>query len=163
MIIVDRRDYMVSLLLIISFLLHITLIMAVYHLYQQLQLSKRSKDQELEILFADFLKEIRIENERLQSQLINEPPPKNEGKKEEMTLTKNRSITNKAEHYKENNFFNLLQEEKNDQLLETSIESKIFSMYNQGQSIDDIAKTLNRGKTEVALILKLHSNKAENT
>src|SRR5699024_5249692 len=41
-------------------------------------------------------------------------------------------------------------------VVEQTAESKIVSMHEQGLSIEEIAKQLHRGKTEVALIVKMY-------
>ncbi len=40
---------------------------------------------------------------------------------------------------------------------EPSLKSSVLSLYQQGKTVDDIAKQLNRGKTEIELIIKFHT------
>ena len=153
---------MVSLLLIISFLIHIILLLAVYYLYTQLQLIKNNKDENLQELLTNFIHEIRAENEQLKLQLdetkrnekkhINAPPlPKHlkpllEKQEEEENRKKSKSSLSI----------------KKDRL-ETSLEVQIAQLSKQGLSIEEIAKKLNKGKTEVELILKLNESVVVNT
>src|SRR5690625_5765568 len=108
---------MTSLLLIISFLLHIVLMMAVFNLFQQLQTLKQNHQRELDSLLTNFLDEIRHENDMLQKQLSNQKPTvktndeKIISKQEEIKKT----VQNESENKKENNL----------QPLHTTISDKI--------------------------------------
>src|SRR5690625_4446007 len=156
---------MVSLLLIISFLLHIILLIAIYFLYQQIEQLKRDKNSQLETTLSNFLNEIKAENERLQLQIKNE----------------NNTVENKVNHNRPNVHFEqemqknmikkdvkreynykppqpLLQVEKKLDKLETSLEAQVFQLAEEGMSVEDIAKKLNRGKIEIELMLKLNQN-----
>lgn len=149
---------MVSLLLIISFLLHTVLLMTVYYLHQQLQQTKRSRKKEIESLFENFLQEIKQENELLQHQLVERH--KNTNTNSVYTPPKEERINVSPKPLKHHYKIDLqaLHEEKRDEL-ETSVEGQVFQLYREGKSIEEIARELHRGKTEIELMIKLHENK----
>src|SRR5699024_10431109 len=60
---------MTSFLLIISFLLHIIILTAVFQLNQQLHKSKKQTNDEIEEVLSSFLEEIKVENEQLKEML----------------------------------------------------------------------------------------------
>jgi len=146
---------MLSFLLIISFLLHIIVLVAVYYLFQQIQLLKQDNTKELTDLFETYLKEIRRENRRLESKIDistfsnerNEKPNKLKDVTEE-----NIPI------FDENDKTELKIDTIHDQF-ETSLDAKILQLYHQGMEVTEIAQTLNCGKTEAALIINLYNKK----
>jgi len=141
----------------LSFLLHIVLLLAVYYLYQQLQLTKQHQEKQLETVLADFLDELKRENERLQSQL-----EKNTSDYTQNVPVQTDPVYNVEENEKNWPVNNVDDSDKKDQV-ETSLESQILQLNHQGFSIEEIAKQLNRGKTEVELIVKLHHSRVVNT
>jgi len=44
--------------------------------------------------------------------------------------------------------------------VETSLEAQILQLHTNGETIDDIAKKLNCGKTEAEIIIKMHQKKS---
>lgn len=151
---------MVSLLLIISFLLHIVLIIAIYFLYQQIIQIRRNNHDEieaLESLLQKFLREIRTENERLQSQLQQKDVFKKEHKEDPI----GKNVDNRVKKLKNReNIYQIHTPQKavleKEDKIETSLEAQVFQLAKQGLSIEEIAKKLNRGKTEIELLMKLH-------
>lgn len=148
---------MVSLLLIVSFLLHIVLLIAIYFLYQQVEQLRRHKNEELESLLQNFLTEIREENERLQSRLQKQETAKIEKNVESFdgNVEKRVKKIKNRENIYQINTPQIKADEKNDKI-ETSLEAKIFQLANEGMTVEEIAKKLNRGKTEIELMMKLH-------
>lgn len=157
---------MVSLLLIISFILHAVTLLAVYQLFQQLEKTKQDKNDELETMLLDFMQEIKAENE----QLI-------EISKQKMTsaTTTNASFINEKkvnqptsepfqQTEQENDAFDISSlVEQYDEVTELSEEGKVLQLQEKGFSTEDIARKLNRGKTEIELILKLQQQIKQNT
>lgn len=146
---------MLSFVLIISFLLHIILLVAVYYLFQQIQLLKQDKTKELTDLFETYLKEIRSENRRLESEIDISTISKERNEK----LTNDMDITEKdITNFGENDKADLKIDAIHDQF-ETSIDAKILQLHHQGMEVTEIAQTLNCGKTEAALIINLDHKK----
>lgn len=149
---------MISILLIISFLLHLIFLVIIYQLYQQIGNLKSERSRETEVLLSRFLDEIKQENRQLQQQL------QQENKKEQNTATIKSQAKYEPEQTAEVN-----KEPENDisefppipiateDKVETSIESQVFQMHQKGISTETIAKQLNRGKTEVELLIKLQN------
>ncbi len=124
-----------------------------YRLYQQLQLIDRDQEQRLEQLLSNFLQEIKVENKQLQSQLNDKPP----------SPTNKEADTDPVTHYATKNYEDKIvgssfpiKETKD--FFETSGEAEVLHFHQQGLTIEEIAKKLNRGKTEVELIIKLNQN-----
>jgi peptidoglycan hydrolase CwlO-like protein len=142
---------MVSFLLIISFLLHLAALGAIYKLFQQIQSLKSHDLQEIDGLFEAYLQEIKTENSRLQAQLQSmkkseqETTPSNKPAKEQKVQS-----AEWMENLEQHLVFT------NEDKLEASLESKVLQMYSNGMVTGDIARKLNCGKTEVDIILKLH-------
>ncbi|MGJ9458884.1 DUF6115 domain-containing protein [Oceanobacillus sp. CF4.6] len=143
---------MVSFLLIISFLLHLAALGAIYKLFQQIQTLKSQDTKEIEGLFEAYLQEIKEENSRLQAQL-----KANQKNKSSITAKKQQGPEQESQpaHWLEGDMEQLLSPVEAD-TLEASLESKVLQMHSEGLAIGDIARNLDCGKTEVEIILKLH-------
>lgn len=158
---------MTSLLFLISFVLHIISITAIFLLFQQIQATKQNQKDQLESLLKSFVEDIREENERLQKSLQSNlssqqsEPNRNVNTQHTHTNKTDRSVSNrlvqnvKAEHITNK----LVQAENREDQIETSVESKILQLHEQGLSHEEIAKKMNRGKTEVELFLKMMQHK----
>ncbi|MFZ3576633.1 DUF6115 domain-containing protein [Virgibacillus sp. DJP39] len=145
---------MVSFLLIISFLLHIVTFLALYQLYKQVQLPKQeipSKD--MMDLFETYLEDIKLENRRLEETLTDKPQEKQNVETDKDLETTKRVVKNADEKVYST------PEVGDDVLYETSTHAKVLQMHDQGMSIEEIARKTNSGKTEVDLIVKLHTKK----
>lgn len=142
---------MVSFLLIISFLLHIASLLAIFKLLQNNQGNRQEQDDPREWmeLFDTYLKEIKEENARLEQNLTGHI-------KEDIKMKQS--------------FSNSLAEAESDQTagyapppikekdeVEASLQSRILQLHHKGYSETDIARLLNCGKTEAALVIKLHA------
>lgn len=156
-----------SLLFLISFILHIISITTIFLLFQQIQAIKHNQKEQIERMLHHFVEEIREENERLQAKLQSNLSPQqrdlNESMKELNRHTKERN-RNVAAQLKQNekieNVTNkMVQTEKREDKVETSLESKILQLHEQGLSHEEIAKKMNRGKTEIELFLKMMQHK----
>jgi|SRR5699024_8299395 len=148
---------MISILLIISFLLHLIFLVIIYQLYQQIGDLKSERSRDTEVLLSRFLDEIKQENRQLQQQL------QQVNKKEQVSTIQSQTEyepEQATEDIKEpaNDIFDfppipIATEDK----VETSIESQVFQMHQKGISTEKIAKQLNLGKTEVELLIKLQN------
>lgn len=143
--------------------------MAVFNLYQQLQQSKSKQNEEITDVLDKFLQQIKSENERLERRLTTnrtpiEKPLYDPAEKIHVTRNLEQSIyDDKQINNKQRNQYNpyKIQEERltqHDQI-ETSLESQVMSLHEQGYSYDKIAKQLNRGKTEIELMIKMNQLK----
>jgi len=147
---------MTSFLLIISFLLHIILLIVVYQLYQQIQLIKKETNEDIEIVLMEFLEEIKKENNQLkqtisiekQQQTVQASSPESQHIEKK---PKKPSIEQASSPMPLDALLN-----KQADVVEQSEESIIIAKYEQGYSIEQIAKDLHRGKTEVTLLLKMY-------
>ena len=138
---------MIQFMLIISFLLHIVLLMAVYHLFQQVQLSKKDNTNDITNLFESYLQEIKDENNRLQGELLVNTTQHNQEEK----LDKQDSKTNQYTPITPNNI---------DDHYEASLQAQILQLYNEGMLVEEIANRLGCGTTEAGLIIKLYEKRS---
>src|SRR5690625_89202 len=60
---------MTSFLFIVSFLLHILLLITVFYLYQHIQSLKNNQTSEVEHILNNFLQQLKIENEELEKKI----------------------------------------------------------------------------------------------
>lgn len=158
---------MVSLLFMISFLLHIVLLMAVYRLFRQLQQEKQQNNEQLETLAETLLAEMKLVNQALEQKQASQtesgsaasheqPVPRKEASSYE---TKSKPIV-KTEVAKHAPAFLEEKAEEKREAFEPSIEGKALQLANQGYTTEEIAKKLARGKTEVELMLKMMQHKS---
>lgn len=145
---------MTALLLMISFVLHLITLFTIYQLFKQIQTFKQEKSTAGDIvdLFETYLEEIKAENIRLQRE-----------------LTRNRStISDEVASLpetgeNEQSSIDLEYEEIPDidvnDSFEMSLQAKVLQLDGQGFPVEEIAKKLNCGKTEVGLMIKLHAKK----
>lgn len=162
---------MTALLLIISFLLHVILFMAIYQLYKQIQQLKKSKNSELHTVAEQFIAEIKEENKRLQERLsqhthsttskeTNNTVEPSQNSYEPISHTP--SQPTKASPNSKTHHISDLAETRHEEM-ELSLESKILQLYQKGLNIDQIAKQLKCGRTEVELIVHLQQQLKHNT
>lgn len=157
---------MTSFLWMISFLLHIILMYAVYSLFKQVQAERNARKAEIESLLAEFMDVLHEENNQLiqlfkQEDVMKEAREKPTNKTD--TAQENHLLSDhkKGEELQEGAHFGpILQRmiEKEHDKVETSPEVRMIQMYQAGKSIEEIARTFDRGKTEVELIVKLQKN-----
>jgi len=143
---------MSSFLFIISFLLHISLLAIVYYLFQQIQLLKKNNTNEVTELFESYLREIRSENRRLESEIESKVSHTDQEKVTQQFESNiiNEEVTNKVDLDKP-----ILKTDTIHDKFETSLEAKILQLYHQGMEVTEIAQMLNCGKTEASLIINL--------
>ncbi|GEN55805.1 swarming motility protein SwrB [Halolactibacillus alkaliphilus] len=164
------------LLIFFSFLLHVLTFIVLRHYYLKQQRFEadqhkfQSDKKELEQLLMSYLIEIKEENDRLVS-YIAKSPQRNKSdfsndyrtskKQDQYDDLEQQSMSKKdSDTTKENNntdYIPLVDEviDKREGY-EKSYQAEIISRYEQGQTTEAIAKALDRGKTEVELIIKFH-------
>ncbi|NPC92600.1 Swarming motility protein SwrB [Bacillus sp. WMMC1349] len=163
---------MSTILWLISFMLHGTLIYFVIILYTRLGAFKEAEKNQKQMLeetentLTAFLMELKDENDKLVQELqkdrtneINQKPEKFE---EEPALSLPESKEKDADlplyiesmiHEVEREEDELNQEE-DEEAEAVTFEEKAVLLYEQGLSIEEVAKQLKSGKTEVELLLK---------
>lgn len=120
-------------------------------MYKQLQILKQEDSSDVIELFETYLQEIKDENNRLQVELSGKTPQvKTESSQPREYIEKQTTSENeKMNNYKP-------PENQIDDSVEASLQARILQLYNKGLQETEIAKKLNCGKTEVALIIRLH-------
>ena len=155
-----------------SFLLHIVtfIILRHYYLKQQTHQSEQQRFQEekkeLEQLLMSYLIEMKDENDRLLQVVQNIPQQQSVPKAKEkptsasfdqenkQTQTVSKRETNAKEEAEYTPLVDAIEDEP--VVYKKSYQAEIIERYAQGESPEMIAKAMNRGKTEVELIIKFH-------
>ena len=145
-------------MIIVSFLIHIILLIVVYYLYNELKLLKNEKTNEITDLFEFYLEEIKDENTRLQAEYVTDQTQKEIKTK---AIANDDSSSMITEHVTDNTEEEIKYEPlvNIDDSYETSLQAQILQLNNQGLTSEEIAEKLQCGKTEAALVIKLHSKK----
>ncbi|MHA6251269.1 DUF6115 domain-containing protein [Oceanobacillus sp. CAU 1775] len=153
---------MIPFLLIISFLLHIISLVAIFQLIKQRQQNKpQDSSQEVMELLEVYLTEIREENNRLDTLLKKQSKPviSDEAAKKPLKKEVHEApieVEEPEEIEDTSEIDEILKEVPQDQL-NASLESRVLQLHAQGKSIETIAKELDCGKTEAELIIKLYN------
>lgn len=150
---------MVSLLLIISFLLHLISLFAIYQLYQLIKRQEKQDASEIAELFESYLQEIKYENEQLTERLL---ATHSEDEPQKEVEAQPKSEKQKDEHVEAKDLEIELPDLNVEDQVEASLESQVLQLNDQGFSLEQIARKLNRGKTEVELIVKLYKKNNTN-
>ncbi|WP_339178177.1 hypothetical protein [Oceanobacillus sp. FSL W7-1293] len=154
---------MSTLLWMISFLLHGISILAIYLLLKDRQNANGNK--QAENVLKETLEEIRKENRMLQSLLEEDKQPdKSPVKHDSIKYPPSPPAEEKKEGAamieKEMQPIEDFQPAAFQDEVETSLEAQILQLHTNGETIDDIAKKLNCGKTEAEIIIKMHQKKS---
>lgn len=150
---------MTSFLLLLSFLIHLILFISLYHLYERIKRDKDEQAEQIKEMLANFMNDIRHENNKLEQKIhesklkqhINNeytPPTPKDLKDEQQSKGEIESTTPYAKPKR--------QQKQVEDVIETTLEGQVLQLAHEGKSIDEIAKQLNRGKTEVELLIKLN-------
>jgi hypothetical protein len=140
---------MTSFLFIVSFLLHIVSIIAIYALTKQLSMNKSNDSSEIVGLMENYLEEIKLENNRLQQEVsktkrVTRDAPSVD--KEWTTPTIKENLPKSPQ--------TLYQDDHIQDDIEVSLQSRILKLYEEGLDAEEIARMLGCGRTEVDLLLK---------
>lgn len=181
---------MTNFLLIFSIMLNVLafLCIALLFIRQNRIVTMESKQdhilKEMEEVVSTFISEIKEENESLLQKIKQMDPSKNE------TITSDETEENiplkvlsqkpvQINKYKENQGFhketgvvadqqddveellNLILPNKQEKKPKKTLLDEVVELYEQGKSVDEIAKELNKGKTEIQLLLKFRQNMQE--
>lgn len=152
---------MASFLLIISLLLHLIALFSIYQLFKMIQSLKKNQIDDVEQLLSLYLEEFREENEKLERRLAAAPNSRESAavlhpERESVfpsDLSEGVQIAEAIDGSEGLEAVDSVEDE-----IETSLQSQILLLHNQGKSDTEIARQLNCGKTEVELTLKLHGN-----
>lgn len=175
---------MTSMLLMVSFLLHIITLFAVYILFKEVQkLKKPAYIEDIDELMTAYLEELREENARLEARLSVDKAIQSKVRfKETSVLTDiedDNSLGTKADDAVKQElpiFSDLLNKEEEryrakedtenimpelpiDDAVDhftPSLQSQILQLSEQGLAPAEIAKRLDCGETEAALVIKMH-------
>ncbi|WP_053219634.1 DUF6115 domain-containing protein [Virgibacillus senegalensis] len=166
---------MLTFLIFISLLLHIVTFVAIRLLFQQMQRNSGNQDsgdslRQTEELLSAYLQEIREENDRLLKEWDHATPKNEQDVQKEQKEEEGLGMV-KPERVKpyeqeanspslnetagESGYMPPLPQVQQD-TVEKSMTAEVYSMYDQGYTIDEIAKKLDKGKTEVELMIKFH-------
>lgn len=143
---------MLTFILMVSFLIHIILFIVIYYLFAQIQLLKKGHSKEIEDLFDRYLQEIKQENIRLENSFSEK------GLGNDQQPVADKEIKAARENVMATNTYSPQIDIVNDQF-ESSLESQILQLYDQGMTAEEIAKKLDCGKTEAALVIKISGKK----
>lgn len=109
---------------------------------------------EVSEIFERYLAEIREENERLMNDL-------NQNKQEQIPISEPDSAPKEEPKELELPPFANKQLSETEDKVETSLQAQILQLYEQGLTLDQIAKQLKCGKTEAELIINFHQKKVD--
>lgn len=142
---------MTSFLFIVSFLLHIISIAAIFALSKQLSMNKSNDSSEFVSLMEEYLEEIKEENRLLQKELANINPTANQV--DAPSNGEGETPSSKVEENEETPTSLPGSDTVKDEV-EVSQHSRILQLYKEGLGSEEIARKLGCGKTEVELIIK---------
>lgn len=153
---------MIALLLVISFVLHALSLFLIILLYLQLSKVKETEKhqqqmtEEMEQTFSAYLLEWKEENERFLKKLSDMT-----GNRSKEDVKKNHSIAQETSAKEEElpDYFPNVGDVKDivdirQQAAPPSLADEAWKLYEQGKTIEEIAKILKKGKTEIELLLK---------
>lgn len=157
---------MIPTLLFISFMMHIVLLVIIWQLSKQVKTLKDNQPHDIMKVFETYLQEVREENRMLENQLAIHQPKKEDENVEAVELLKRGEASHPSEENRqENKSTQELQdipstdptdEAKAGSDVALSLEANVLHLYSQGYSVEEIARELKKGRTEVMLIVKFH-------
>ncbi|TGB04778.1 DUF6115 domain-containing protein [Halobacillus salinus] len=154
-------------LLIISFIIDGVLLLGIFTLStrikkaEELELRQQEIASEIEGMFSSYLLEIKEENQRMTEWIERKPSFHTETSNEEHIgfSVAEKLSTKEGAGDSQPAGYTPPEPEEQPSGYTPSASSEILKMRNKGYSIDDIAKQLDKGKTEVELLLKFHQKK----
>ncbi|MCF3942406.1 DUF2802 domain-containing protein [Oceanobacillus alkalisoli] len=148
---------MVSLLMI-SFILHLITLAAIFQLLKKVQqMENMSNSNELTAALERSLEEIKAENDRLQTLMTNQKQVKKDDQDNTIDEPADEKVpTNETQPVEKEDVDHLIGDAPGYKV-EASLESRVMQLYAKGLTIEEIAKTLDCGKTEAELITRLYN------
>ncbi|WP_067838527.1 DUF6115 domain-containing protein [Amphibacillus sediminis] len=161
---------MFYILLFLSFLLHAISLIIIRQLKEKLarpeqvlaDLTKEKK--EIEDLLAVYLLELREENEKMikhindNASITNHSHAKSNNAHTPPLTSETVDSEDKPTNEQRYPSYQPVQIAEQQDKFEQSFAAQVLSLYSNGESVEAIAKKLNRGKTEVELLVKFHSS-----
>ncbi|WP_284139978.1 MULTISPECIES: hypothetical protein [unclassified Virgibacillus] len=159
---------MISFLLFVSFLLHLISLTVIFIIFKQSYHSKQQAPDELIQLMETYIEEIKEENRRLQEDILLSKAKEKANFAATPAYIKNEKVAKSEvvatnEEQDESLIHAKGKDDQTDDQVEASLQARILQLHHLGKSTDAIAKELNCGKTEAALIIKLHAKNNRNT
>ncbi|HHW38907.1 MAG TPA: coupling factor for flagellin transcription and translation [Bacillales bacterium] len=154
---------MYPLLLVISFILHLFAFFWIFLLSMRLKrtndIEKRQAEiqNEIEDLFQSYLFEMKEENEKLLNLIDKSKAPVNKTRKK-VTQQLYQTQENQTQEKPKQKEYTPPMPAAPDRF-EQSLNSKVILLHEQGLKVEEIARKLNKGKTEIELILKFNRAK----
>jgi hypothetical protein len=158
-------------LLIVSFIIDGVLILALFTMMnkvrqaEELELRQKQVASEIEDLFTSYLLEIKEENKRMGEWIKNNKGPVEKGEKPEIKgdVKEERLDIPKPNQSHPFSSYKPPQPEIEQEEYRPSIHSRVFELKEKGYSFEEIAKMLDKGKTEIELLYKFHQKTSEKT
>lgn len=155
-------------LLLISFIIHAITLVIIRQLkakVDQPSLTRQTLDhqqKEIEELLAVYLLEIREENDKL-IQLIDQQPKREPVIKQTKSVEQSQEKPTSTNPQKEAKYQDYQPFIPDDQapVVEQSFAAQVLSLAERGDTPEAIAKKLNRGKTEVELLIQFHQKQTQ--
>ncbi|WMT17963.1 hypothetical protein [Parageobacillus toebii] len=154
---------MIAFLLVVSFILHALSLFVIILLYLQLSKVKETEKrqqqmaEEMEQTFSAYLLEWKEENERFLKELTDmltnrtKADRKQSPSKADATSTKEEALPNYFPNVDDVKDIVDIRHQAMPSLVEEA-----WQLFEQGKTIEEIAKILKKGKTEIELLLKFH-------
>ncbi|MBU5594986.1 hypothetical protein KQI76_07390 [Amphibacillus sp. MSJ-3] len=148
-------------LILISFLIHVITLVMIKQLKEKLNQPREDKEvlaqqqKQIEDLLAVYLLEIREENEKL-IDIINRSHQETSSHLETEDRPIEAELDLTADKYQD--YQPIVPDDRED-IIEQSFVAQVLSLYEKGDTPEVIAKKLNRGKTEIELLIKFHQSK----
>ncbi|QSB48190.1 hypothetical protein [Parageobacillus toebii] len=154
---------MIAFLLVVSFILHALSLFVIILLYLQLSKVKETEKrqqqmaEEMEQTFSAYLLEWKEENERFLKELSDmltnrtKADRKQSPSKADATSTKEEALPNYFPNVDDVKDIVDIRHQAMPSLVEEA-----WQLFEQGKTIEEIAKILKKGKTEIELLLKFH-------
>lgn len=152
-------------LLLISFIIHVVTLVIIRQLKVKLDqpsITKQTLDQqqkEIEELLAVYLLEIREENDKMIQLIDQQAKHESQEKIKEATIVEQpprKPIMEARQQEDKYQDYQPFMPKEEETVVEPSFAAQVLSLAERGDSIETIAKKLNRGKTEVELLIKFH-------
>src|SRR5690625_1886899 len=148
---------MTTFIISISFLLHVIAFLLIYFLAKHVRFMKRNEVDDIQSMFEHYLNEIKQENIRLQADIRSENQSVHRNYNYKQLDIQQTNDEKNDQHMKSEQPLSQTIETIDD-TYEMSLQAHILQLYDQGYQVDEIAKQLNCGKTEVELTVKVHKN-----
>ncbi|MGM8214497.1 DUF6115 domain-containing protein [Bacillaceae bacterium W0354] len=168
-----------SIFIFISFVIHVITFIIIFLFYQKLQQATEGERnferrvQEVEDLFNSYLLEIKDENRKFLEAITHidsETQHNDHQTSDTQDILKKQQFSDKNVKYdyhidkeaennkkhKSSQKYKIENVSLNDQFERPSIQAQIMQLYSAGHSVEEIAKKLNKGNTEVELIVKFN-------